>query len=166
MELYLMQHGLARPQAEDPEEGLSEAGRAQIEASGRALKRLGLELDLILASPKKRSRQSAEIVARALGLGPEGIVQTEAVRAKAPAEETLVFLQGLAGRRAVLIAGHLPSLGLTAAFLLTRGAPLPVAVENGAVMRLDLERLEPGAAVLQWYLRRDQLGLLAGGGPA
>ena len=161
MELYLIQHGLARPKDEDPEEGLSQAGQAQIETAGRALKRLGVGLDLILASPKARSGQTAEVIARCLDLAEEMILQTDQVKAKTPPQKTAAFLGGLGHRKAVLIAGHLPNLAEVASYLLTPAGKVAVAIENGAVMRIDLAQPGPGAGELRWYLRREHLERLS-----
>ena len=66
MELYLLQHGLALPAEEDPEQPLAKEGVAQIQAAGRVLQRLGVRPGLIACSPKKRARQSAALIAEAI----------------------------------------------------------------------------------------------------
>ena len=73
MEIYLMQHGQALPKEQDPEEGLSAEGEERIRASARGLKKMGAAFDVILCSPKKRSRQTATIVAEELGFPPAKI---------------------------------------------------------------------------------------------
>ena len=67
MEIYLMQHGPALPKDQDPEEGLNPEGKERIHASGQALKKMGVTFDAILSSPKKRSKQTAAIVAEEAG---------------------------------------------------------------------------------------------------
>lgn len=161
MELYLIQHGLARPASEDPAESLSQVGMAQIETAGRALKRLAVDLDLILASPKTRSRQTAEVIARCLGLEEGVILQTDQVKAKATPQETAAFLKELSHPQAVLIAGHLPNLAEVASYLLTPVGKVAIAIENGAVIRIDLPQPDSGAGELMWYLRREHLERLA-----
>jgi phosphohistidine phosphatase SixA len=63
MEIYLMQHGEAYAKDRDPERSLTPNGEDQIHSSGKALRKLGVDVDLIVSSPKKRARQTAEIVA-------------------------------------------------------------------------------------------------------
>ena len=63
MEVYLMQHGPALPKEQDPEEGLGPEGQERIHTSGQALRKMGVNFDAILCSPKKRSQQTAAIVA-------------------------------------------------------------------------------------------------------
>jgi len=54
MEIYLMQHGEAYPKDKDPERSLTPRGDEQIHLSAKALKKMDLSFDLIVASPKIR----------------------------------------------------------------------------------------------------------------
>jgi phosphohistidine phosphatase len=119
MQIYLMQHGPALPKDQDPEEGLAPDGEARIHASGQALKKMGVSFDAILSSPKKRSKQTAAIVAEEVGFPAERIVVTKKVKAMTPPEETIQALSELSGVARVLIAGHLPSVAEVASLLLT-----------------------------------------------
>ena len=161
MEIYLMQHGPALPKDQDPEEGLSPEGEARIHTSGRALKKMGVAFDAMLSSPKKRSKQTAAIVARELGFPLERIVETKKVKAMTPPEETVQALSQLSGAERVLIAGHLPSLAEVASFLLTEGAKTAVQFEMGGCCRIDVEELPTHSGRLRWYLIPDQLRLIA-----
>jgi phosphohistidine phosphatase len=160
MEIYLMQHGVPFPKEQDPEQGLSPEGTDQIRASGRALKRMGISLDAIVCSPKKRSQQTAAIVAEELGLAADNIIETEQVKPMAPAPETVDFLNGLSNKNRVLIAGHLPSVAAIASFLLTEGSKATINFQMGGVCRIDVETLPTHSGVLQWYLTPYQLRLL------
>ena len=161
MEIYLMQHGPALPKEQDPDEGLSPAGEARIHASGKALKRMGATFDVILSSPKKRSRQTAAIVAQEVGFPPEKIMETEKVKAMTPPEETIKALTGYPGNKRILIAGHLPSLAETASFLLTEGSRASIEFEMGGCCRIDVEDLPTHSGHLRWYLTPEQLKLIA-----
>ncbi|MGD9339110.1 MAG: histidine phosphatase family protein [Syntrophobacterales bacterium] len=79
MEIYLMQHGPNLSKDEDPEESLSPEGEAQVSKAAQAIKRMGLGFEVIIASPKKRSKQTAAIVAEAVGFPVEDILETEKV---------------------------------------------------------------------------------------
>ena len=161
MEIYLMQHGPALPKEQDPEEGLSPEGEARIHASGQALKKMGVSFDAVLSSPKKRSRQTAAIVAEAVGFKQEKIIETEKVKAMTPPEETVEVLAGLSGAERVLIAGHLPSVAELASFLLTEGSKAAVQFEMGGCCRIDVEKLPTHSGRLRWYLLPAQLQLIA-----
>jgi phosphohistidine phosphatase len=141
MELYLMQHGPYLPKEQDPDQGLSPDGDARIHASGKALRRMGITFDEIFSSPKKRSGQTAAIVADEVGFPPDKITQTDKVKAMTPPEETIELLCKLSGYTRVLIAGHLPSLSEVASSLLTEGSKANIAFEMGGCYRIDVEQL-------------------------
>src|SRR5437879_828185 len=71
MDLYLMQHGEARPEQEDPSRSLTERGRSEVERVARAAARLGLRIPLIRHSGKLRAQQTAEILAQSLEPRPD-----------------------------------------------------------------------------------------------
>ena len=156
-----MQHGPALPKEQDPDEGLSPDGDAMIHASGKALKKMGITFDVILASPKKRSGQTAAIVAEEVGFPPEKIMETEKVKAMTPPEETIKVLREYGANRKVLIAGHLPSLAEVASSLLTEGSHATIAFERGGCCRIDVEDLPTHSGHLKWYLTPEQLKLIA-----
>jgi phosphohistidine phosphatase len=162
MEIYLMQHGPALPKDQDPEEGLAPDGENRILASGKALKKLGVSFDAIFSSPKKRSKQTAAIVAQEVGFPVEKIVETKKVKAMAPPEETVQALSELSGVNRVLIAGHLPSLAEVASLLLTEGSKVAVHFEMGGCCRIDVETLPTHQGHLRWYMLPEQLKAIAG----
>jgi phosphohistidine phosphatase len=161
MEIYLMQHGPALPKDQDPEEGLGPEGKERIRASGQALKKMGVTFDAVLCSPKKRSKQTAGIVAEEVGFPLEKIIETKQVKAMAPPEETVQALAGLSGADRVLIAGHLPSVAETASFLLTEGSKAAVQFEMGGCCLIDVDELPTHSGRLRWYLTPSQLKLIA-----
>ena len=161
MEIYLMQHGPALPKDTDPEEGLASEGEARVRASGKALRNLGVTFDTILSSPKKRSKQTAAIVAEEVGFPPENIVETKRVKAMTPPEETVQALSEFSQGDRVLIAGHLPSLAEVASFLITDGPKATVAFEMGGCCRIDADELFTHKGRLRWYMLPEQLKLIA-----
>ena len=156
-----MQHGPYLPKEQDPDEGLSPDGDARIHASGKALRRMGITFDAIFSSPKKRSGQTAAIVAGEVGFPPDKITETDKVKAMTPPEETVEMLCGLWGYKRVLIAGHLPSVGEVASSLLTEGSKASIAFEMGGCCRIDVEALPTHSGKLRWYLTPEQLELIA-----
>jgi phosphohistidine phosphatase len=158
MQLYLMQHGQALAASENPERPLSREGVATIRATAAALKKLGLAFDTIACTRKKRSHQSAALVAEAVNYPYTDLVESDTLEPDAPPQGALAFLAALPENGAVLVAGHLPSLAGIAALLL--GAPVRLRFEHGGVCRLDLAAPAPGAAELVWQLTAPQLRLL------
>lgn len=156
-----MQHGPNLPKEQDPDEGLSPEGDARIHASGKALKKMGISFDVILSSPKKRSRQTAALVAEEVGFPSEKIIETERVKAMTPPEETIEFLGEYGANKRILIAGHLPSLAEVASSLLTEGSHATIAFERGGCSRIDVQDLPTHSGHLKWYLTPEQLKLIA-----
>ena len=163
MEIYLIQHGEAYAEDQDPERSLTPGGEDQIRSSGKALRKLGVDVDLIISSPKKRARQTAEIVAEELDYPKEGIEVTKDLEPLAPSEDAIGYLKQFQDRGKVLLAGHLPSLGEIASNLMSEGTPVAIHFEMGGVCRIDVEALPTHKGDLRWILPPTQLRLLAEG---
>ncbi|MCG6946852.1 MAG: phosphohistidine phosphatase SixA [Deltaproteobacteria bacterium] len=161
MEIYLMQHGSNLSKDEDPEESLSPEGEGQVSKAGQAISKMGLTFEVIIASPKKRSQQTAAIVAGAIGFPVDSIVVTDKVKAMTPAEETLGYLEKFNDKQSVLVAGHLPSLAEVASSLLTSGSKATIQFERGGIGRIDVDTLPGREGRLLWYLTPAQLELIA-----
>ena len=67
--IWLLRHGDAENRGDKPdaERDLTEKGERQSKVAGRALKALGVELDVCLTSPKVRARRTAELACESLG---------------------------------------------------------------------------------------------------
>jgi phosphohistidine phosphatase len=112
MRLYLVQHGEAKSEADDPERSLTIQGEEETRRISDAAKRLGLHPSRIYHSGKKRAEQTAGIIAEALdlsiqlaqGLNPNDDVRPWAERISRELED-------------LMIVGHLPFLEKLASFL-------------------------------------------------
>ena len=69
MTIYLVRHGLAAAGVDDLDPGLADLGHAQARAAADALRTHGARR--LVVSPLKRTRETAEPIATALGLSPE-----------------------------------------------------------------------------------------------
>jgi len=102
--IYLLRHAEAEDDEGKPDEEreLTEKGRRQSEAAGRALAALGVEIDACLTSPKVRARDTARIACEALGVEPEETIDLNGgpFDARDLAE----------GRGEVLLVGHEPDM--------------------------------------------------------
>ena len=115
MEIYLVQHGEAKSESEDPERPLTEKGRQDVEAVARYIASLGIEVTQVLHSGRLRARQTAELFAQYLspaqgvreetGLGP----QDDPERARRLIEQA---------KRPLMIVGHLPYLSRLVSLLI------------------------------------------------
>jgi phosphohistidine phosphatase len=145
MDLYLLRHGEAGQAPRDEDRELTERGHEQARAVAAGLAWLNPGLDVILASPLPRAIQTAQPVARALGLE----VQTAAALAPGHGPDEPLAL--LAGRdECVLLVGHEPQMSGIA--LLVTGGRLHM--RTAMVAHLELEPAEAAngqlAALLSW----------------
>jgi len=162
MELYLMQHGQAVAKEENPDRPLSKQGIAGIQASAAAMKRLGIKIDLVICSPKKRSFQTAALVAEGINYPYSDILKSEAVKATAPASESIDLLKSYADCSAILITGHLPSLSEIASAFLANGSPVRIRFDNGGLCRIDVAEFPSLRGELAYYLPAALMQLLGG----
>ncbi|BCS87002.1 phosphohistidine phosphatase SixA [Pseudodesulfovibrio sediminis] len=160
MLVHLMQHGACLSKELDPTQPLSPVGREQVEKSARAARVLGLRFELVVASPKVRSIQTAEIMAQYTGYPTSRIQVTESVKAMTPATETIHYIREYDGLESILIAGHLPSLGSVASEILVPGNNVDIAIENGGIIQLKMIVSEK-KGTLNWYLTPSQLSAIA-----
>jgi len=150
MRLYLLRHG----RAEDPGPGMSDrdrrltpAGVREMEGVAAALVRLDLRPDLILTSPLPRAHETAEIVARALGL--EGALRAEPRVLSMDLGDLHQIAAENPGAARLLVVGHEPTLSLVAGRLCGGSA---IRLKKGGLIRLDVDRCEPGGAELVWLI--------------
>lgn len=111
--LTLMRHGNAKwkdPEVADSERPLNRRGVGECEAMARRLAELAFVPTLIMTSPATRARQTAEIVARELGV-PSRHVRTEEALYLARAEDILKVIQATGPRVPhLMIVGHNPGI--------------------------------------------------------
>jgi phosphohistidine phosphatase len=149
MKLYLVQHGEAKSEKEDPDRSLTDRGKAEIRAVAEAAKRAGLKPAQMFHSGKRRAQQTADILASALrcplkatdGLEPNDDIQPWIDRIAAEKED-------------LILVGHLPFLQKLAIRLISGGEEIPlVAFRNGAIICLGPT---PGRLwVIHWILHPD-----------
>jgi phosphohistidine phosphatase len=107
MQLYLMQHGDANSEAEDPQRRLTDAGAKTVERVAEYVASVPLHVDRIEHSGKERARQTAEIVAAHLHPA-EG---TREVSGLAPNDDVGPMHERLQNESSsLMIVGHLPYL--------------------------------------------------------
>lgn len=153
MRLYLVRHGRAAASGPwtDVDRPLLPATEADLERAALGLARLGVRADVVAASPARRCRDTAEILARGLGAGPIHVVA--ALAPDGTPAQVLGELAALRPQEAALLVGHEPSLGGLAAALLRARRGLALRIDCGACIALDLDVFPPrGPAVLSWLL--------------
>ena len=98
--IWFLRHGDAEDTTPDFERRLTEKGERQARNAGAALAAIGVELDLCLASPRVRARDTAALACAALGIEP-----TVEERLSGGTFDPLELTAGLGD---VLLVGHEP----------------------------------------------------------
>jgi phosphohistidine phosphatase len=100
--IWLLRHGDAEAGEGKPdaERELTEKGRRQSRDAGRALKALGVELDVCISSPKVRAKDTAALACDAL--------EVEVTEDERLAGGDFDPLEIAAGRGEVMLVGHEP----------------------------------------------------------
>jgi phosphohistidine phosphatase len=128
--LTLMRHADARwkdSAVSDLERPLNRRGTSDAEAMARRLAERGLVPDLILASPARRTQQTAEILARTFAENAPRVVREEALYL-AGATEILALAQASGPRiRHLLLIAHNPGVSELVQLLLPQAAPAELA---------------------------------------
>lgn len=130
MRLYLVQHGEAKSEAEDPDRPLTDRGAAHVrEVADRATAAGLVAVDRIVHSGKTRARQTAEAWGERLG------IKVEEQDGLAPNDDASIWARRLTGGNLMLV-GHLPHLANLTALLLGADARQP-AFRNGELVGLE-----------------------------
>jgi phosphohistidine phosphatase len=153
MAIYLVQHGAAKAEAEDPQRSLTDEGRRTVERMGEHLAKCRVVVDRIEHSDKLRARQTGEILAAKLRPA-HGTVQVSGLAPNDDVEPTRERLNQETG--ILMLVGHLPHLSR----LVSRLCSLPadqtlVRFQMGGVVKL--ERDASGRWVLCWMFTSELL---------
>jgi phosphohistidine phosphatase len=157
MKLCFLRHGIAiergTPGMRDDERPLTEEGCDKTRQVAAALETLRVKFDLILSSPNRRARQTAEIVAAVLDA--KKVVRFSDHLAPGGSLQGLVneLNRENAGHQDVLLVGHEPDFSQHIA-VLTSGKPaLQLEMKKAGLCRLEVASLRAGrCATLEWLL--------------
>jgi phosphohistidine phosphatase len=160
MNLYMMRHADAGVPRDNPlldaRRGLIKEGKQQCMLMAGVLAGLKVQIDVIVASPLKRARQTAQFMATEIGFEAP-VISSGAL---APEGDYAAFQQLLsehAAREGVLMVGHNPNLHQFLTRLLAgngnghgqyTGSGC-VRMRKGGIARVDMSRRPPQ---LQWLI--------------
>lgn len=147
MILYLVQHGDAKREEEDPSRPLSAKGIKEVRDVSSYISKLNIEIEEVLHSGKLRAKQTAELMAEKLKVS-KGISETNGL---APLDDPTIWEERLNKKtNPIMLVGHLPHLGKLASLLLCGDKEKnPVAFKMGGIV--CLKREEKGWS-LQWMI--------------
>ena len=149
MKLYLVQHGEAVAETEDPMRPLTDQGRADVAELARFLAASGVGVSRIVHSDKRRAADTAMMLKDALGNPPLEVMAKGLLPKDSP--EPLVDVVG-AWQEDTLVVGHQPLLGrLVSRLVLGAEQPTLVGVVPGTIVCLS-RRGATGAWFIAWMM--------------
>jgi phosphohistidine phosphatase len=151
MRLYFLRHATAedhRPGLADLDRRLTDEGKAEMRAVARTMERLGLKVDRILTSPARRARETAVLAARALG-GDQLVVEEPRLSPGCSFEALQSLLADHGAAQRLMVVGHEPDFSALISML---SGARNVEMKKAGLARLELTRVEPGAATLEWLI--------------
>ncbi len=158
MVLYLFRHGIAGgapPGQGDVARALTPEGVQRLKLQAAALQRAGFHVDWLVSSPLVRARQTAEVLAPALGATPEiDTLLKPGCTLNDVAE--LVARRPEAGR--VMLVGHQPDLGRLVRMLTGSNAK----IRTGTMAVIDAQALRPSGGLLLGLYDPEVVARLAG----
>jgi phosphohistidine phosphatase len=147
MRWYLVRHGEAKSEKEDPARPLSDRGREEVRRVAQHVAGLGLTLAQIRHSGKLRARQTAEILAEFLSAA-QGVREMGGLAPMDDPGKAQAEIE--ASREPTMLVGHLPHLSRLAS-LLVLDDPEQEIVEFPTGTMVCLARTEEGFQV-EWVL--------------
>jgi phosphohistidine phosphatase len=168
MDLLLVRHGLAgkadpRAWPDDDERPLTEKGREAFRAAAKGMKSQGPKPALILASPAVRTRETAALLAKAMGLKQSAIRNWDAIHHSRAPEKALADLARQDLPKSAALVGHEPWLGEFLSLLIGGGTGAGLEFAKGGAARVEIPdggSRAKGRGRLLWLLTQDQLAAL------
>lgn len=149
MALYLVQHGKSLSKEQDPEQGLSPEGFADVRRIAETAATYGVRPAAIRHSGKKRAGQTAEIFAEAL-LGEKS--KTEPISGIGPLDDVTTVANKLKTGDNLMLVGHLPFMERLTGLLITGTEQrLVFKFQNGGIVCMD-QSPDSGLWFIKWTL--------------
>ncbi len=164
MKLYVLRHGDAGERdasnyTSDAARPLTPKGIKRTRQLANALRQMEVTFDTIFTSPLIRAHQTAEIIARSLGLEKQ-LRQASQLAPDHPLTDVIALIESTGAKaQAILIVGHEPSLSRLISLLCTGGMNLGLTLKKGGLCRLELgEGKSQPNATLEWLLSPRHFG--------
>jgi phosphohistidine phosphatase len=152
MFLYLMRHANAGTVRENPKlddkRGLIKEGKDQCILMARVLTALKAPIDVIVASPLKRARQTAQLLGTELGYEAQ-VEVSPALGMNANYADFQALLAKYADREGVLVVGHNPNIFQFLGRMITGNGGAAIRMRKGSIACVRADRHPPR---LQWLL--------------
>src|SRR5262245_16248611 len=158
MQLLVIRHAAAEDKDEwsksgkgDDERPLTADGAKDMAKAAKGLRTAIPEVDLIATSPLVRARQTAQIVASALGVTHVDV--TDVLIPDAPFSGFVSWLGDHKDEETVAVVGHEPHLGILITWLLSGVEEPRVEMKKGAACLIEFDgKPAKGKGVLRWSI--------------
>ena len=145
MALYLVQHGKSLPKDVDPQQGISQEGRADVDRIAAVSYSYGIRVAKIVHSGKLRALQTAEIIATVFDISDK----MTARNGLKPLDDVAVFAATVKPEDDLMVVGHLPFMEKLTAYLVVGDKEKTVfKFQNGGIVCLD-----KGVENRTWYIK-------------
>ena len=156
MELYILRHAEAGKRlparAKDVDRPLTEEGKEELKLVAKAIRNLDIKPDLIVSSPLKRAKETAEIVAKAIGSKAKPELWDE-LKPEGSRDAFLKRLSSVKRESTVLCVGHEPYLTQLIGDVMHSQTRPTMVLKKAGVARLSLKSFSPKAeGELKWLL--------------
>jgi phosphohistidine phosphatase len=137
MDLYLMQHGQATTETEDPDRPLTDAGRASVQRVAESARAAGVRISGCCHSGKLRAAQTAQLLVSEIGEEPS-IEARPGLAPDDPVEPVAHWLRAQTEHQSLALVGHLPFLGRLASLLVAGDEQAQVVgFQMGGLVKLE-----------------------------
>ncbi len=152
MELFLVRHGVAANrrdwQGNDADRPLTKEGKEEMQRVAAGIAKLGLSLDAILTSPYVRASETAEIIAKALGMNDK-LVKDDRLEYGFGRKKLRQVIGDHGDEQALMLVGHEPDFSkligkLTGGrVVIDKGGMAHITVPDADTLKGDLCSLLP-----------------------
>jgi phosphohistidine phosphatase len=166
MQIYLLRHAIAeeRDQNNYPDDAirpLTETGIEKMVKIAKALRKMGLRIDLILSSPFLRAQQTAEIARKYLQLKKDHLVLVDQLAPLGDPGQLIAEIQTKYMVDRLMLVGHEPDLSNLTSLLMSGEPSCSIILKKGGICCLSIENLLPGkCAEMEWLMKPAQLVLI------
>jgi phosphohistidine phosphatase len=158
MKLYLIQHGEAKSEAEDPERSLTERGEKEVISVSKVATGLHIRPSKVYHSGKLRAKLTAEIITSALKIPNLSVQGTQGLN---PNDDIRPWAERISKEREdLMLVGHLPFLEKLTSFLLCDNENARLVLFRYAAIVCLEQKVDKGWAV-RWILTPEMATLIS-----
>jgi len=153
MKLYFLRHGEAGERTgvgDDSQRPLTPQGIERMATEAQTLQRWGVPLDLLLSSPYRRARQTADAIAAVYGVQ---VIEERRLSAGCERDIAGILVRESSDAKHLWLVGHEPDFSRMIE-LATGGL---VEMKKGSLACLHVDQIRPLMATLEWLVTADQM---------